>query len=238
MEESSSQLKELQDKGFIRPSLSPCKAPVLFVKKKDGSFRMCIDYRELNKLTIKNRYPLSRIDDIFDQLQGSQYFSKIDLRFEYHQLRVHEDDIPKTAFRTQYGYFEFTVMPFGLTNAPTVQFFGHVINGNGIHVDPRKIEAVKNWEAPRTPSKVRSILDLETLLVRDEERYFYRLWKLEGMGLNSFQTLGGSGGESFCEEGDDVRVDVLRFYTYLTDILGFLEKLECQFKQDIDDERE
>ncbi|GJV17716.1 putative reverse transcriptase domain-containing protein [Tanacetum coccineum] len=120
MEELSGQLKELQDKGFIRPSSSPWGAPVLFVKKKDGSFRMCIDYRELNKLTIKNRYPLPRIDDLFDQLQGSQYFSKIDLRSGYHQLRVHEDDIPKTAFRTRYGHFEFTVMPFGLTNAPAV----------------------------------------------------------------------------------------------------------------------
>ncbi|GJR13552.1 putative reverse transcriptase domain-containing protein [Tanacetum coccineum] len=115
LEELSGQLKELQDKGFIRPSSSPWGAPVLFVKKKDGSFRMCIDYRELNKLTVKNRYPLPRIDDLFDQLQGSQFFSKIDLRSGYHQLRVHEDDIPKTAFRTRYGHFEFTVMPFGLT---------------------------------------------------------------------------------------------------------------------------
>ncbi|GKB44186.1 putative reverse transcriptase domain-containing protein, partial [Tanacetum coccineum] len=117
----SRQLKELKDKGFIRPSSSPWGAPVLFVKKKDGSFRMCIDYRELDKLTIKNRYLLSRIDDMFDQLQGSQYFSKIDLRSEYHQLRVHEDDILKTTFRTRYGHFEFTVMPFGLTNAPATR---------------------------------------------------------------------------------------------------------------------
>ncbi|GJT49478.1 putative reverse transcriptase domain-containing protein [Tanacetum coccineum] len=118
MEELSGQIKELQDKGFIRPSSSPWGAPVLFVKKKDVSFRMCIDYKELNKLTIKNRYPLPRIDDLFDQLQGSQYFSKIDLRSGYHQLRVHEDDIPKTAFRTRYGHFKFTVMPFSLTKAP------------------------------------------------------------------------------------------------------------------------
>ncbi|GKF83787.1 putative reverse transcriptase domain-containing protein [Tanacetum coccineum] len=91
MHELSEQLQELQDKGFIGPSHSPWGAPVLFVKKKDGSFRMCIDYRELNKLTVKNRYPLPRIDDLFDQLQGACYFSKIDLRSGYHQLRVHED---------------------------------------------------------------------------------------------------------------------------------------------------
>nr|GEY78029.1 reverse transcriptase domain-containing protein [Tanacetum cinerariifolium] len=102
MQELANQLKELQDKGFIRPSSSPWGAPILFVKKKDGSFCMCIDYRELNKLTIKNRYPLPRIDDLLDQLQGSQYFSKIDLRSGYHQLRVREEDIPKTAFRTRY----------------------------------------------------------------------------------------------------------------------------------------
>ncbi|GJY75499.1 reverse transcriptase domain-containing protein [Tanacetum coccineum] len=224
MQELSEQLKELQDKGFIRPSHSPWGAPVLFVKKKDGSMRMCIDYRELNKLTMKNRYPLPRIDDLFDQLQGARYFSKIDLRSGYHQLRVHEDDIPKTAFRTRYGHFEFTVMPFGLTNAPAifmdlmnrvckpyldkfvivfiddiliysktkedhkvhlrlmlelltkeklyakfskcefwlqeVHFLGHVVNQSGIHVDPSKIEAVKNWKAPTTPSEVRSFLGL------------------------------------------------------------------------------
>ncbi|GJU66028.1 putative reverse transcriptase domain-containing protein [Tanacetum coccineum] len=120
LEEFPGQLKELQDKGFIRPSSSPWGAPVLFVMKKDGSFRMCIDYRELNKLTVKNRYPLLRIDDLFDHLQGSQFFSKIDLRSGYNQLRVHEDDIPKTAFRTRYGHFKFTIMPFGLTNAPAI----------------------------------------------------------------------------------------------------------------------
>nr|GFC45518.1 putative reverse transcriptase domain-containing protein [Tanacetum cinerariifolium] len=98
---------ELSDKGFIRPNSSPWGASVLFVKKKDGSFRMCIDYRELNKLTVKNRYPLPRIDDLFDQLQGSSIYSKIDLRSGYHQLRVREEDILKTAFRTRYGHYEF-----------------------------------------------------------------------------------------------------------------------------------
>ncbi|GKB87519.1 putative nucleotidyltransferase, ribonuclease H, partial [Tanacetum coccineum] len=199
---------------------SPWGAPVLF-KKKDGSFRLCIDYRQLDKLATKN---LPRINDLFDQLQVSRYFSKIDIRSGYHQLRVHGEDIPKTAFRTRYGHFEFTVMPFGLTNAPTVfmdlmnrvckpyldkfvivviddiliyskskeehevhlrlvlellkneklyakfskcefslqevHFLGHVVNQNGIQVDPSKIEAVKNWKAPTTPSEIRSFLGL------------------------------------------------------------------------------
>ncbi|GJQ99940.1 putative reverse transcriptase domain-containing protein [Tanacetum coccineum] len=208
MKELAEQLQELTDKGFIRPSSSPWGAPVLFVKKKDGSFRMCIDYRELNKLTVKNRYPLPRIDDLFDQLQGSSIYSKIDLRSGYHQLRVREEDIPKTAFRTRYGHYEFQVMSFGLTNAPAVfmdlmnrvckpyldkfvivfiddiliyskskkeheehlrqilkllkkeelyakfskcefwisrvQFLGYVIDCRGIHVDPAKIESIKD----------------------------------------------------------------------------------------------
>ena len=114
------QLDDLLAKEFIRPSTSPWAASVLFAKKADGSLRMCVDYRQLNRLTIKNKYPLPRIDDLFDQLQGACYFSKIDLRSGYHQLRVREKDIPKTAFRTRYGHFEFVVMPFGLTNAPTV----------------------------------------------------------------------------------------------------------------------
>ena len=112
------QLHELLDKGFIRPSTSPWGPPVLFAKKKDKTLRLCIDYRQLNKVTIKNRYPLPRIDDLFDQLRGARVYSKIDLRTGYHQLKVREINIPKTAFRTHYRHFEFTVMPFGLTNAP------------------------------------------------------------------------------------------------------------------------
>ena len=106
------------EKGFIRPTVSPWGGPTLFAKKKDGSLRMCIDYHRLNQVTVKNCYPLPMIDDLFDQLRGANCFSKIDLRSGYHQLGVKEEDIPKTAFRTRYGHFEFLVMLFGLTNAP------------------------------------------------------------------------------------------------------------------------
>ncbi|GJX98643.1 putative reverse transcriptase domain-containing protein [Tanacetum coccineum] len=194
LKELSDQLKELSEKGFIRPSLSPWGALVLFVKKTDGSFRMCIDYRELNNLTVKNRYPLSRIDDLFDQLQGSSVYSKIDLRSSYHQLRIREEDIPITAFRTRYGHFEFQVMSFGLTNAPEVfmdlmnrvckpyldkfvivfiddiliyskskedhEEHLNIILSEGVHIDPSKIKAIKNWAVPTTPTEVRQFLGL------------------------------------------------------------------------------
>ena len=112
-------MQELLDKGFIRPSTSPWGGRILFVKKKDKTLRLCIDYRQLNRVTIKNRYPLPRIDDLFDQLRGARVYSKIDLHTGYHQLRVKEANIPKTAFRTWYKHFKFTVTPFGLTNVPT-----------------------------------------------------------------------------------------------------------------------
>ena len=118
LKELKVQVKELVSKGFVRLSTSPWGAHVLFVKKKDGSLRLCIDYRELNKVTIQNQYPLPRIDDLFYQLQGARVFSKIDLRSGYHQLKIRSEDVPKTAFRTRYGHYEFLVMPFGLTNAP------------------------------------------------------------------------------------------------------------------------
>src|SRR3954463_10980536 len=224
LKELKSQLEELLEKKFIRPSVSPWGAPVLLVKKKEGSMRICVDYRQLNKVTMKNRYPLPRIDDLMDQLVGACVFSKIDLRSGYHQIRVKTDDIQKTAFRTRYGHYEYTVMPFGVTNAPgvfmeymnrifhpfldqfvvvfiddiliyskneeehadhlrvvlellkekklyaklskcefwlnEVSFLGHVISKDGIAVDPTKVEAVSQWEAPRSVSEIRSFLGL------------------------------------------------------------------------------
>nr|GEW59655.1 reverse transcriptase domain-containing protein [Tanacetum cinerariifolium] len=165
MKDLSKQLKELFDKGFIRPSSSLWGAPVLSVKKKDGSFRMCIDYRELNKLTVKNRYSPQRIDDLFDQLQGSSVYSKIDLRSGYHQLRVREEDIPKTAFKTRYGHYEFQVMPFGLTNAPAV-FMDLMNRDEKEHEEHLRqiLELLKKeelyWASPKSPTEIRQILGL------------------------------------------------------------------------------
>jgi len=113
------QLKEIIDRGYIKPSVSPRGAPVLFVKKKDNDLGLCIDYRQLSIATIKNRYPLPRIDDLFYQLKGSTVFSKINLRSKYHQVRIKDEYIHKISFRTKYGHYEFVVVPFGLTNAPT-----------------------------------------------------------------------------------------------------------------------
>jgi hypothetical protein len=124
--ELKKQIDELLDKGYIRPSTSPWVAPVLFVEKKDGTKRMCIDYRALNEVTVKNKYPLPRIEDLFDQLRGVSVFSKIDLRSGYHQLRIQPVDIPKTAFITKYGLYEFMVMSFRLTNAPA--YFMYLMN--------------------------------------------------------------------------------------------------------------
>ena len=117
LQELNLQLQELLEKGFIRSSVSPWRVPMLFVKKKDGTLRLCVDCSQLNKMTVKNKYPLPRINDLFDQLKCASVFSKIDLGSRYHQLRI--KDVDKTTFRTRYVYYEFLVMPFGLTNAPT-----------------------------------------------------------------------------------------------------------------------
>jgi hypothetical protein len=126
LQELKKQLTELQEAGYIRPSSSPWGAPILFVQKKDGSQRMCVDYRSLNDVTIKNKYSLPRIDDLFDQMRGARVFSKIDLRSGYHQMKIRPSDIPKTTFSTRYGLYEFTVMSFGLTNAPA--YFMNLMN--------------------------------------------------------------------------------------------------------------
>ncbi|KAH0773627.1 hypothetical protein KY290_010764 [Solanum tuberosum] len=163
------ELKDLLDKGFIQPSISLWGSLVLFVKKKDRSLRMCIDYCKLNKVTIKNKYPLPRIDDLFDQLQGASYFSKNDLTSSYHQLRVRDVDIPKMAFRTRYGHYEFLVMSFGLTNALVAFmdlmnrvscFLGQIVSGMGMEVDPKKMDVVKSWPRPLAPIDIRSFLGL------------------------------------------------------------------------------
>nr|GFB93955.1 retrotransposon protein, putative, Ty3-gypsy subclass [Tanacetum cinerariifolium] len=149
------------------PSSSPWGAPVLFVKKKDGSFRMCIGYRELNKLTAKNRYPLPRIEDLFDQLQGSSVYSKIDLQSGYHQLRVREEDNKKEHkehlrtilkfLKKEELYAKFSKCEFCV---PNVQFLDHVINSEGIQVDPAKIESIKDWVSPKSPTEIRQFLGL------------------------------------------------------------------------------
>jgi hypothetical protein len=218
------QLQDLLDKGFIRPSASPWGCPALFVKKKDNSLRLCVDYRPLNAVTIKNKYPLPRIDILFDQLAGAKVFSKIDLRSGYHQIKIRPSDISKTAFSTRYGLYEYLVMSFGLTNAlayfmylmnsvfmqeldkfvvvfiddiliysktsedhakhlhiilqqlrdhrlyaklskcefwlDTVKFLGHTISGDGISVDPSKVQEVMDWKPPTSVHQIHSFLGL------------------------------------------------------------------------------
>jgi hypothetical protein len=222
--ELKKQIDELPEKDYIRPSTSPWAAPVLFVEKKDGTRRMRIDYQALNEVTIKNKYPLPRIEDLFDQLRGASLFSKIDLRLGYHQLRIQPSDIPKTTFITKYGLYEFTVMSFGLTNALAffmnlmnsvfmdylnkfvvvfiddiliysqseeehvdhlkvvlqrlrehqlyaklskcefwineVLFLAHIINKDGLVVDPKKVVDILNWKAPTDVQGIKSFIGM------------------------------------------------------------------------------
>lgn len=222
-EEIQQQLEELLKRGLIKPSSSPFGAPVLLVKKKNGTYRMCVDYRALNKITIKNRFPIPRVDDLLDKLSGASVFSKIDLKSGYHQVRMLESDVHKTAFRTQFGHYEFLVMPFGLTNAPAtfsrmmnriflkhqncvvvffddilifskseeehyahldlvfkllhenqlylnpekssffkteIEYLGHIVSGDGIRVDPKKIKCINEWPRPQSIHEIRSFLGL------------------------------------------------------------------------------
>jgi hypothetical protein len=224
LDECKKQIEELERAGFIQPSKSPHGAPILFVKKKSGEMRMCMDYRALNNVTVKNRYPLPRMDELFDRLLGAKCFTKIDLRSGYHQIRIADEDVEKTAFRTRYGHYEFLVMPFGLTNAPatfmhlmntvmrpfldkfvivflddilvysktpeehtvhvrevlqklrehklyaklskcelfrdSVEFLGHRIDAQGIHMMDDKLKAINEWPALTSVDDVRSFLGL------------------------------------------------------------------------------
>ncbi|GJR71760.1 putative reverse transcriptase domain-containing protein [Tanacetum coccineum] len=175
LKELSDQLKELLEKGFICPSSSPWGAPVLFIKKKDGTLRMCIDYRELNKLTVKNRYPLPRIDDLFDQLQGSNVYSKIDLRSGYHN-RIRKKIIP-------FQLFGLDTCDFWLES---VQFLGHVINNKGVHVDPAKVKAILNWSAPTTPTETEAMKE-ENVKAKNLGRLIKPIFETRSDGIQCFE---------------------------------------------------
>ncbi len=177
--ELQKQLADLLKRGHIQPSVSPFGSPILFVKKKDGSQRMVIDYRSLNKLTVKNRYPLPRIDDLLDRLHGAKYFSSLDLMSGYHQIRLHESDVPKTAFRTPSGLYEFLVLPFGLTNAPATfqtemnRLFSHlpyVI----VYLDDLLIFSTSEEEHEQHVREVLSILRREQLIAKAVKCIFFQ----------------------------------------------------------------
>nr|GEU43684.1 reverse transcriptase [Tanacetum cinerariifolium] len=184
------QVDDLLQKGLIRESLSPCAVPTLLVPKKNGEWRMCMDSRSINKITIKYRFPIPRLNDLLDELHGTIVFSKVDLRSGYHQIRIHEGDEWKTAFKTKEGLYEWLVMPFGLSNALNtfmrlmnqeklygnldkcdffanqVTFLGYLISAEGIQVDERKVQAIRDWPVPQSIQKVRSFHGLASFYRR------------------------------------------------------------------------
>jgi hypothetical protein len=257
-DEIKRQIQELLHKGHIRPSSSPCGSPIVLVQKKDGTWRLCIDYRALNKITVQNRYPIPRIDDLLDQLKGEKYFSKIDLKSGYHQVPIEPSDVWKTAFKSKEGLFEWLVVPFGLTNAPAtfmrlmddilrpftnsfvvvylddilifsqtweehlhhirqvlqtlrqhklcanlekctfgmtqVQYLGYIIDERGVHVDPAKIQVIRDWPAPTTLTELRSFLGLANFYRRFVLGFSHITWPLSQV------TKGGAKAKFFRSE--------------------------------------
>lgn len=236
------QIQELIQKGHIRPSASPCGSPIVLAKKKDGTWRLCIDYRALNKISVKNRYPIPRIDDLLDQLRGAKFFTKVDLKSGYHQVPIDPADVWKTAFKSKEGLFEWLVMPFGLTNAPatfmrlmndvlrpfidsfvvvylddilifsrtwsehlqhveqvlstlqkhklyaniekcsfgmqSIQYLGYIIDVEGVHVDPAKIQIIQDWPSPKNFTELRSFLGLANFYRRFVFGFSHISWPL------------------------------------------------------------
>jgi hypothetical protein len=188
--ELKKQLQELLDKGFIRPSTSPWGCPALFMKKKDESLRLCVDYRPLNAVTIKNKYLLSRIDVLFDQLVGAKVFSKIDLRSGYHQIKIRATDIPKIAFFTRYGLYEYLVMSFGLTNAPA--YFMYLINSVFMQELDKFMVVFIDDILVYSKNEDEHIKHLHTILQRLRDRHLYAKLSKCDFCLSEIKFLGNT----------------------------------------------